>query len=76
MGDTRYVAHAGGEARRFRKRAAEIDEEDTVIQARHLSPERVRFERAKAERANFIVSEAISDPELTRQALDGLEAID
>lgn len=41
-----------------------------------LSPEEVRFERAKAERANFIVSEAIGDPQFMKQALDGIEPCD
>jgi hypothetical protein len=40
----------------------------------HLSAEEVRYERAKAERATFIVSEAISDPHLMVAALDGIEA--
>ena len=51
-------------------------EEATVIQARLLSPEDIRLERAKAERANFIVSEALGDPELLRHALEGLHAND
>lgn len=45
-----------------------------MIQARQLSPEQTRYERAKAERANYIVSEAISDAELMAQVFDGLEA--
>jgi hypothetical protein len=45
-----------------------------MIQARPLSPERVRFERAKAERASYIVSEALSDPVLETEALNGLAA--
>ena len=40
----------------------------------HLSAEEARYERAKAERATFIVSEAISDPHLMVAALDGIEA--
>src|SRR5258708_29480413 len=45
-----------------------------MVQARHLSPERMRFERAKAERASYIVSEALSDRILVTESLAGLEA--
>lgn len=45
-----------------------------MITARRMSPEELRYERAKAERANFIVSEALCDPELVARALEGLEA--
>jgi hypothetical protein len=44
------------------------------MQARVLSSEQMRFERAKAERASYIVSEALSDPILETEALSGLEA--
>jgi hypothetical protein len=47
-----------------------------MLQARHLSPDRVKFERAKAERASYVVSEALSDPGLITEALNGLEAVD
>jgi mRNA-degrading endonuclease RelE of RelBE toxin-antitoxin system len=45
-----------------------------MIQARHLSPEQARYERAKAERANYIVSEAIGDVDLMAKAFEGVEA--
>jgi hypothetical protein len=44
------------------------------MQARVLSPEQMRIERAKAERASYIVSEALSDRVLETEALNGLEA--
>jgi hypothetical protein len=47
-----------------------------MIRARQSSPDIVKYERAKAERANLIVSLAVSDPELMTQALAGLEAAD
>jgi hypothetical protein len=42
----------------------------------HLSSDEVKYEHAKAERAAFIVSEAISEPDLMRNAMESLEAID
>jgi hypothetical protein len=47
-----------------------------MIRARQSSPEVVKYERAKAERANLIVSLAVSDPELMTHALAGLQAAD
>ncbi len=47
-----------------------------MIRARQSSPEVVKYERAKAERANLIVSLAVSDPELMTHVLAGLQAVD
>lgn len=41
----------------------------------HLSADEVKYEHAKAERAAFVVSEAISEPDLMRRALESLEGI-
>jgi hypothetical protein len=51
-----------------------IDEEEAMIYATHLSPSEARYARTKAERASFIVSEAISDTRLMAKAREGLEA--
>ena len=45
-----------------------------MIQARQTPLEALKLERAKAERANLIVSMAVTDPELMRNALAGLQA--
>ena len=47
-----------------------------MIRARQSSPEVVKYERAKSERANLIVSLAVSDPELMAHALAGLRDAD
>jgi hypothetical protein len=51
-----------------------LNEEEAMHRAHRLSPEQARFELAKAERANFIVSLAIGDQELLPQALEALES--
>lgn len=43
---------------------------------RRLTPEEARLERAKAERAAYIVSLAVGDKELMQGALEALEASD
>jgi hypothetical protein len=42
--------------------------------AHPLSPEHAKYERAKAERANFIVSLAVGDPTLLPHAIQELES--
>jgi hypothetical protein len=68
------MARAATELGRVHRVVAGVNEEDAMLHSHHLSPEAVRLERARAERANYIVSEAISDPNFIRQAATGLDS--
>ncbi|HLH73778.1 MAG TPA: hypothetical protein VKX96_10885 [Chloroflexota bacterium] len=45
-----------------------------MVTLHRLSPQQAKYERAKAERANYIVSEVISDPQFMSQGIRGIES--